>query len=351
MAPVLRRDRGGGPVKNQLAIVAAVAIALAFSPSVAQPIVYGTEVVHVPSDPTIGSGYVARVGTLGVRDGTATLYIKTTIANTGWQRIDGVGGGTGDITAVAVTDPACPAGQFMTNLTGGATSGSAPVGGTCTVLPVSGGTATSESVSATISSTTLPASINLSTEGTVDWLGFISSASEPHKDSYGIRHAKITGGYLGDSFVFKQGTASIATLTQASSNPGTTITTTQTDSLANAALNSTNFYGFTCSACAVGNTGFVVRAPCKPSIAGAASRRLSIYMEDFHYTCTLTVRSSDGTLTPVTDSFSSSGGTTGKLWRVDYAGDEGASIHVTMLCDSATTNPNWKIGGLTLKDL
>lgn len=36
-----------------------------------------------------------------------------------------------DVTGVAVTDPACSAGQFVANLTGGGTSGSVPVGGTC----------------------------------------------------------------------------------------------------------------------------------------------------------------------------------------------------------------------------
>jgi len=40
--------------------------------------------------------------------------------------------GAGDITGVTVTSPACSAGSYMTTLTGGATSGDAPVGGTCT---------------------------------------------------------------------------------------------------------------------------------------------------------------------------------------------------------------------------
>ncbi len=40
--------------------------------------------------------------------------------------------GTGDITGVTVTSPACSAGTYMTTLTGGAASGDAPVGGTCT---------------------------------------------------------------------------------------------------------------------------------------------------------------------------------------------------------------------------
>jgi len=39
--------------------------------------------------------------------------------------------GSGDITGVTVTSPACSAGSFMTTLTGGASSGDAPVGGTC----------------------------------------------------------------------------------------------------------------------------------------------------------------------------------------------------------------------------
>jgi len=39
---------------------------------------------------------------------------------------------SGDITGVTVTSPACGAGSYMTTLTGGATSGDAPVGGSCT---------------------------------------------------------------------------------------------------------------------------------------------------------------------------------------------------------------------------
>lgn len=65
---------------------------------------------------------------------------------TNYLRADGTWAsppGAGDITGVTVTSPACSAGSFMTTLTGGASSGDAPVGGTCTseVGDISGVTA------------------------------------------------------------------------------------------------------------------------------------------------------------------------------------------------------------------
>ncbi len=86
----------------------------------------------------VGSMYSDGAGSTN----TTTYRKETGVGNTGWVA-DAAGGGGGDITDVTVTSPACSAGSYMTTLTGGAASGNAPVGGTCTaeVGDVSGVTA------------------------------------------------------------------------------------------------------------------------------------------------------------------------------------------------------------------
>lgn len=108
---------------------ALLAILLASSSPHAQPVTSGQGLSRVVHDRSLmGSGTSSNP--LGVRtDCTSTQILKWN--GTSWA-CAADSAGTGDITDVTVTSPACSAGSYMTTLTGGASSGNAPVGGTCT---------------------------------------------------------------------------------------------------------------------------------------------------------------------------------------------------------------------------
>lgn len=94
---------------------------------------------------TAGDGLLLTIADFSVRTGTgitvaadlvtANLAGASCSASEAVTAISATGTGTcstvGDVTAVNVTDPACSAGSFVANLTGGASSGAAAVGGTC----------------------------------------------------------------------------------------------------------------------------------------------------------------------------------------------------------------------------
>lgn len=211
-------------------------------------------------------------------------------------------------------------------------------------------------VTATINATNNhPASLNLSTEGTFDWVHLgTSSPIIPRIQTTGGVHAKSggSGGWLLHSFDWHQGGATgWGTISQAGV---CTMSTTLTDDLHTAALSSNLRVGFFTATANSINSGWRFRAPCipGPSDLSGARRRIRIYAQSFNSALTVTVRSSDGSLTPITAvSGASGGGSVSKIHEIVYVGPPGTEIIVEGNITASSTNPNQTLSGITIESL
>lgn len=200
-----------------------------------------------------------------------------------------------------------------------------------------------------------PASLNLSTEGTLDWLhvGTVGPIL-PRQQNFGSAHARrASGGWLLQSFDWRQGpgTSGWGTLSQAGV---TTMSTTLTDSLHTAVLSSNSRVGFVTATANAINSGWSFRAPCKPGPSGltGARRRLRIYVQSFNCALTVTVRASDNSLTPISAAVGGSGaGSVSRIVEIVYVGPSGTELIVDGNVTVSSTNPNQTLSGITLEEL
>ncbi len=143
-----------------------------------------------------------------------------------------------------------------------------------------------------IAKTSAPSTLNLTTEGTIDWFANLA-ATNPRLLNNGVLHAKIAGGYIAKSFEMFSGGATTTTYTTFGTQQPTQ-TTTGTDDCATTALtnNATNGFTAIASATQVG-AGFTFRVPALNS-----SRVLRVYTGNYSCIITVTATLADGSASP-----------------------------------------------------
>lgn len=154
-----------------LLLVLALVVGELAGPAESAPVVWYSSVIHVPSDPSTGSGWPARIGTLAVVDGQSNVWIKTGTGATAWA-----------------------------SASGGAAS-----------IAITSGT---------------PGNVNESTLGTLDWL---------YVEAWGANrftwHSKAKGGWLLNSFDYLSPQTATSTDSRAWTNFSTFADDTNTNGL------------------------------------------------------------------------------------------------------------------------
>lgn len=194
---------------------------------------------------------------------------------------------------------------------------------------------------------TMPASVNLSTEGTFDWFSFGPVAPQrPSSVQAGNVHSKATGGFLADSFDISNGGNTLSLFTN---SPGMSVTfVTNAGDTTAASLINTNTIGVISNPNAT-PVGWGVRFRCPAS--STTSRTMKIYWRNFNADQTITVSLSDGSAATVTDTrVVGSGGFANFIHTVTFqAGSPNAWLNVTLLTvTNYGVNANIVIGGITV---
>ncbi len=190
-----------------------------------------------------------------------------------------------------------------------------------------------------ISQSAMPATLNLSTEGTKDWFTCNGQVQNGANIAATSLHRKILGGWIASSFcwIIESGTQ----FTQAAAM---TVSTTTGDDT-NAALTTYNTDVGVYKASGTGE-GFCFQVP-----ASTVSKTLRIYCSLFSGVMTLKVRLSDGSAADATDTVTATAGHQATVqWNVVFqSAHDGAwlTIEVYLTTNSGST-PNVKFQGATL---
>ncbi len=200
--------------------------------------------------------------------------------------------------------------------------------------------------SVTVSVAANPSALNLTTEGTSDWLAPAGNDTTPRTIAAGSLHTKTTGQFqIGRDFDWVYGGLGCTLFTQNQTNPS--MTSTASDDAANAALSSSvagqgiyysNGTGY----------GFRLSAP-----ADTFTRTLRVYTSCYNGTSTCSATLSDGSVSTVTNDFSTGGAyTVEDYFTITYnASRDGQTLEVTVLLTvtGASSNPNIKFIAATLQ--
>lgn len=168
--------------------------------------------------------------------------------------------------------------------------------------------------------------LNVSTEGTIDWLANISVSTVPRALSGNAIHSKSTGGdlLLGFDWVVGAGTATTGT------GSSQTITSTAGDDMGTTLSANTGYAGVTAPGAVVG-VGWRIRVPVYPT-----QRVLRVYCSVFSAGFTVTAKLLGGVSAPVVDVVSTGAAGQGVFqYVITYAGSVGMLLSVTGL---VTTN-------------
>ena len=204
------------------------------------------------------------------------------------------------------------------------------------------GSGSNANMSATIMKVTRPASVNLSTEGTVDWMHV--ATAQPITNAAGIVHApRAYGGWLVSSYRWRPGTSGTATV---DTSP-TTYTTTALSDLNVTALNTTTDATYhNSSGSTTSDEGWLFRVP-----AGRATRRVRVYAANRSNTLTVTVSASDGSMPPVSVT-NTTAAHDRHLYEIDFTGPLGTELIVSGMASAGTAAfPVVGCGAITVADL
>jgi len=194
----------------------------------------------------------------------------------------------------------------------------------------------------TISQSAMPATLNLSTEGTFDWWAPAGVTTLYRVTAPAALHTKILGGWIVDGYNWLHLTNSTL-FTQASSIQ---LSTTAGDDTASPLTNYATDQGLWTASGTLTGFGFAFRVP-----ADTASRTLRIYCACFSAVVTLKARLSDGSVADTTDTLTSGANANATTqWNIaHHAAHDGAWLCVQA---TVTTNkgssPNIKFAAATL---
>jgi hypothetical protein len=202
--------------------------------------------------------------------------------------------------------------------------------------------------SLTIVSAANPSTVNLTTEGTFDWLFPNGTTTTPSSGNTNISMKRISGtGYLlANGFAWSGGSGTDTVYTQNFSTPAVTATATD-DLIARGASSAVAGQGVYSVQSAAISYGFRLSIPI-----GQVSRTLRIYSSVFSGTATCTASLSDGSASTVTATISAAASSNyeGYFTIVANAGRDGQFLTVSVLL---TTNlgstPNVKFMAATLQ--
>ncbi len=187
-----------------------------------------------------------------------------------------------------------------------------------------------------------PASLNLSTEGTYDWMTPCGQTTTPRQQIPANNHRKILGGWLSIGFdwvseggILYTQASTIKLSTNANDDTGGgPMTNFQTDQ--GLYTNSDSLTGF----------GFCFRAP-----AGVTPRTLKLYCSCFSAVITMKCRASDASFADTSDTFDSGAGAVGLVqWDITYnTGRDGKDMLVqVLLTTNRHSSPHIKMSAITL---
>lgn len=191
-----------------------------------------------------------------------------------------------------------------------------------------------------ISKAAAPTTLNLTTEGTVDWFAPIATG-RPKAALTTALHSKAKGGWISDSFEWVHGGKSTSTLTTFAITLAKT--TTAADSTASAALSghNTSAYMGINSASDTG-AGFRFRVPAPQGVA----RTLKVYIGNYSCTVTVTAELLDGSAAPVSTTNAQAANTSSEqCYTITYTGGASSDLIVTAL---VTTNSHDAANGLNM---
>jgi hypothetical protein len=198
--------------------------------------------------------------------------------------------------------------------------------------------------SVSIGTLTNPVSVNLSTEGTTDWLDNNQTTSRDPFVAGSLTHRKINGkDVMARSLViFSAGVAGYSVF--ANTDSPFTKTTTASDDTFTGALSSTGYTAIASSTAATTGYGFRFDAPCKTT-----AQTLVLYVGVWSGTITVSATLSNGT-TASTTVVASGGASSQKRIPITFTGASAADllrIKVTLTTNSGST-PHVQFYGATL---
>ncbi len=317
----------------------------------------------------LGAGSATITPTTSTINGASSLVLATgqsaRITSDGTNYIAELGAGAGGISGTSpivvsgsnISCPTCSTGSGTNvQINGGSTLGTAnlndttpaaPAGGTNVKWQVSGSNVSAYlppvTGSISISQASIPGTLNLTTDGTLDWIAPVANTALPRAGSY---HGKALGGYLQQSFDWVQEVASSNPYSISSGfNPS--LTSNSGDDLQVPLSSSTAATGIANATGGATNYGFRVKVP-----AGTGTHTLKIYCSVFSGTATLTAKLSDGSASTATDTLvATAGNSASTKWTITYnAAKDGQTLFVSLLL---TTNlgsgPAVNLGAITLQ--
>ena len=187
----------------------------------------------------------------------------------------------------------------------------------------------------TIGAITLPGSVNLSTEGTVDWFAPFAATTPPRTQT--APHAKALGGQLLQGFDWVQNGNSMFT-------PGSWIpfSTNVGDDMTASLTASTSAIGVFTGAGTL--FGFRISVP-----ACALQRTMRIYTAVFSGTMTVTAKLDGTALSPVTLVYAAgAGGFIATPVEIVYKAQGGNLVVTGLLTTNSGSGPNVAIAGITI---
>ncbi len=271
----------------------------------------------------------APVGSVFTRENGAaltTLYVKESGAgNTGWK-------------PYANTDVFTSAVNGLTPASGGGTANYLRADGTWAAPPGTGGAAMTVSISKSATS----AGVNLSTEGTVDYL--YMTLNNPYLSTTGAPHAPANrGGDILQTWRWRPNSIANATAADASGN---TFTTTATDDQNPAGISSNTYAVYFNSSNTTADMGWTFRIPSR----GTGTRRIRIYAANRDDTITVTATPSDG-VTPASTT-NVTGAYSRQTFEILFTGPVGTFLQVSGQASAGTANfPIYGIAAVTVADI
>ena len=269
------------------------------------------------------TGATGSDGTNGVTGADSTVPGPT--GPTGAAGSNGITGPTG---VAGVTGPTGPTGANST--VPGPTGATGSNGATGATGPTGAGSVGTGAIS--FSSASSPATLNLSTQGTIDWL-ITSTQNPPRVAAVGSVHSKSLGGWLRESFDWISG-GSGGTSVGTGGSSSVSMTTSVSDDTSNALTSSTpNAIDIGVTNGTTTNYGFRFQVPARGS---AKTLKLNVGVNGVK--ATITCRLSDGSLADQTTTIDAVSDNTyvQKEITITYnAGSENAVMIVTV---NVTTN-------------